>query len=462
MTRSRYTGATLGLARLLAAGALALPLTQLSAHAAGSDPAASLHHQAPRVSADQFDGAPRGPVSIDGGPIPRSGPVRVMLQLSGAPAAQTFAAARRGRASTAVARQRAQTTVVRFDAAQRKLLAPLGMLQAHVLYRAQYVYNGVAVVSDVGKLAQLRRLPGVTALHVLVPKTLSLNTSVPFIGAPQVWDSSGANATGKGIKVGIIDSGVDYIHEDLGGSGKSSDYATNDGTAAITANYPNKRVVGGIDLVGDNYNVASTNPAQPVPHPDPNPAPCYPAPYGPGGDAAEHGTHVAGIAAGNGVSSDGSTYTGPYNASLPFSTFKVAPGVAPQADIYAIRVFGCSGSTNEVVPALEWAVDHHLDVVNLSLGSNFGSADDPDAVASDNAVLAGVAVAEAAGNASDAFYNVSSPSASSHALSVASTVDSGKYLIAVKQNSPETATYEAATAAFGPPVSSTGISGDLV
>jgi subtilisin family serine protease len=139
------------------------------------------------------------------------------------------------------------------------------------------------------------------------------------------------------------------------------------------------RVKGGIDLVGDDYN-ADPNSAsyQPVPHPDDNPLDCN-----------GHGSHVAGTAGGSGVLADGTTYRGPYDSTTPSNQFRVGPGVAPQVDLYAVRVFGCEGSTDVVVPALDWAVDHGMDVVNMSLGSSFGRADDPDAVAAANAVGAG-------------------------------------------------------------------------
>ncbi len=55
---------------------------------------------------------------------------------------------------------------------------------------------------------------------------------------------------------------------------------------------------------------------------------------------------VAGTAAGFGVNADGSTYTGPWTQATPFSTMKIGPGVAPEATLYALRVFGCTGTTD--------------------------------------------------------------------------------------------------------------------
>src|SRR5437879_10620819 len=100
------------------------------------------------------------------------------------------------------------------------------------------------------------------------------------------------------------------------------------------------------------------------------------------------------------------TYGCPYNAATPAApgSFNSGPGVAPKADLYAVRVFGCEGPTDVTVDAIEWAVDNDMDVINMSLGSTFGSKDDPSAVASTNAAKAGVIVVASAGNAGPSPY----------------------------------------------------------
>src|SRR5439155_17958620 len=99
--------------------------------------------------------------------------------------------------------------------------------------------------------------------------------------------------------------------------------------------------------------------------------------------------------------------------------FNIGPGVAPKADLYAVRVFGCEGPTDVTVDAIEWAVDNDMDVINMSLGSTFGSKDDPSAVASTNAAKAGVIVVASAGNAGPSPYVIGSPSTADGAISVA-------------------------------------------
>jgi subtilisin family serine protease len=83
--------------------------------------------------------------------------------------------------------------------------------------------------------------------------------------------------------------------------------------------------------------------------PDPNPLDC-----------AGHGSHTSGTAAGFGVTSAGTTFNGHYDATTPGQSFSIGPGVAPLADLYMVRVFGCTGSTNVVVDAIDWAVANDM------------------------------------------------------------------------------------------------------
>jgi subtilisin family serine protease len=238
---------------------------------------------------------------------------------------------------------------------------------------------------------------------------------VPFIGAPQAWQNFGA--TGAGVKVGIIDTGIDYTHADFGGPGTPAawDYAKTHSTVdpatdpTLSAEFgPSApRVKGGYDFVGNAYNADDPNS---VPVPDKNPLDCN-----------SHGTHTAGTLAGSGVTNTGATYTGPYNGttSLNPSDWNVFPGVAPQADIYEYRVFGCQGSSNIVDLAINKAVADGMNVISMSLGSDFGGTNDPTSVAAQNAVNDGVSVVASAGNAGPSGYMVGSPSTASGVLSVA-------------------------------------------
>jgi subtilisin family serine protease len=364
----------------------------------------------------------------------RTGPAKIVIELADAPATQAFAAAQ-ARGSTPQAIAAAQRQIARIESAQQALLAPLAQANATVIYRVQRVYNGIAAIVDSRKLAEIAQLPGVKALHPLITKHLDNNSSVPLIGAQQLWDSAGLNVSGTNIKVGIIDSGVDYIHTDFGGSGLQADYDRND-TTAITetgALFPSVKVVGGYDFVGDDYDADSAVTATPAPDPDPM-------------DCNEHGTHVAGTAAGIGVNADGSTYTGTYGPGTAFDTLKIGPGVAPNAKLYALRIFGCEGSSDVVDQAIEWSVDpngdgnfsDHLDVINMSLGSDFGGTGDSTSVAAENAAQAGVIVVASAGNSSDTNYITGSPGTADSVISVASSVDKRNITDAIRVNAPLT------------------------
>ena len=163
------------------------------------------------------------------------------------------------------------------------------------------------------------------------------------------------------------------MHADFGGTGLLADYqAESTDTARFTTvgtatagSFPTAKVVGGIDFAGDAYT--GTN----APVPDANPMDCN-----------GHGSHVAGTAAGFGVTAADATFTGPYDANpSTYSRCSIGPGTAPKALLYGLRVFGCAASTGLTALAIDWAIDpngdadlsDHLDVINMSLGSNFGS-----------------------------------------------------------------------------------------
>jgi subtilisin family serine protease len=164
------------------------------------------------------------------------------------------------------------------------------------------LFSGIAATVDQKALAEIRRLPNVVAVHLDVEVRAQLAESVPMIGAPTVWSTYGVS--GLGVKVAVIDTGIDYTHPDLGscfGSGC--------------------KVVGGYDFVNGDT--------------DPR-------------DDHGHGTHVAGIMAANG------TVTG------------VAPQAKLLA-YKVLNQFG-QGYMSDVIAALEQAVLDGAKVANLSLG----------------------------------------------------------------------------------------------
>ncbi|KAF2689831.1 subtilase [Lentithecium fluviatile CBS 122367] len=181
-------------------------------------------------------------------------------------------------------------------------------------------------------------------------KRQSANTSDTFSThvMTQVDKLRAEGVTGQGVKIAVIDTGVDYNHPALGGcfgSGCLVSYGT--------------------DLVGDNYDGFNT----PVPDPDPH-------------DSCEgHGTHVSGIIAAQ---------------ANPFGFTGAAPGVT----LGAYRVFGCGGSAgNDVlIAAYNEAYEDGSDIITASIGGASGWTEDPWAVAVQRIVEAGVPCTVSAGN----------------------------------------------------------------
>jgi hypothetical protein len=315
-----------------------------------------------------------------------------------------------------------KAAVSKIDQAQRNLLPALtsGSIGGQVMFRTQRVYNGIAMVVSPDKVAAIAAMAGVKAVHPMNPKYfVDTFSDIDFLNTRPAWTTGPFGTHGENIKVADIDSGLDYIHRNFGGSGAGADYtATTDTSAVPNANYPTPKIPGGIDLVGDAYNAAGSGPAL-IPHPDNNPLDCN-----------GHGTGTASLIAGFGETNAGFTYSGTYDASNPnITTLKIPPGFAPNAKLYPVRVFGCSGSTDVVVQAIEWAMDPNgdgnfadkMDVINMSLGANNGFADDPDDVAASIAASAGIIICSAAGNAGDSYYIHSSPAAASGTFGVAAT-----------------------------------------
>lgn len=425
-------------------------------------------------------GTPPGEPALVGAGRSSARQVRVFVEMAAPAAAVTYAAelARTNVSSlstpSAVKGAKAQAASVARAQIERNAQALQSVasvltgsaIGAQEIYRATRSINGIAVSVDASRLDSIRRLPGVKAVRFLIPKepNATSNQNIPFVNAPPVWNNSvglGMNLTGAGVRVADIDTGLDYLHSNFGGTGTLASYQA---AALASSNFttlggvfPTAKVVGGWDFAGDAYQAGLT-----LPVPDPNPMDC-------GG----HGSHTAGTIAGFGVNADGSRYTGPYTPATPFSSMKIPPGVAPDALLYAYRIFGCGGSTDLVVPAIERAMDpnqdnnlaDHVDVINMSLGSSYGDGNDPDSIASNNAALAGVAVAISAGNSGDAYFISGSPGSADRALTVAASVDpSGSNGAQLTVNAPGSiaGVYLAGAASFGPALTVAGVTGNVV
>ncbi|MGW6937147.1 S8 family serine peptidase [Lentzea sp. NPDC054927] len=288
------------------------------------------------------------------------------------------------------------------------------------LYRTSNGVPGVVVKADAQKVRELAQRQDVLAVYPVVPKKRQNSNAVQLTRTLNVWQQYGK--LGDDVRVGIIDTGVDYTHANLGGPGTVDAFRAVNPRAA-DPNFPTAKVVGGYDFVGEEYDGESTDPAINTPKPDPNPIDCN-----------GHGSHVAGTTAGFGENADGSTFKGDYTKldADKLNAMKIGPGTAPKALVYALKVFGCDGSTNVTSQALDWSLDpdgdgdfsDHLDVVNLSLGSDYGAPDDPDSLFVKKLYKVGVMPVFSAGNGGDLYDIGGSPGNTPEALTVASTRDS--------------------------------------
>lgn len=387
--------------------------------------------------------------------------VRVFVELAGDPEVEVVLQADPG-IEKAVLDRRLDRKRVALKDQHARLMPQLEALGAIVEHSFTLLNNGLTLEIPSDQLPHLAKLADVLGVFPEQHYEPMTQTSVPFVGAPNAWQQNLqgiAGVTGRGIRIGIIDSGIDYLHATFGGAGTEEAYAANDPTRIESGTFPTAKVIGGWDFVGDNYDSTGEYGSR-IPQPDPDPL---------DPQANGHGTHVAGIAAGFGVV-DGQVYTGPYDARVNEVDFDVGPGVAPEALLYAIKVFGRQGrtSSNMILQALNLAADPNrdgstsdrLDVVNLSLGTAFGRDDaiNPEIAAVNRLVALGCVVVVSAGNGGNTAYKVVRPGTSPQALTVANSFDDGFGLTAIRVDAPSAIAgpVAAVEGEFTPPLSEVG------
>ena len=118
---------------------------------------------------------------------------------------------------------------------------------ANVLGQVQMVLNAVFVEVDAEALPALATDPDVVRVAPVGHYEMDLSETVPYIGASAVHAEG---FDGSGIKVAVLDSGIDYYHAAFGGSGDPADYAADDPTVIEPGTFPTAKVVGGYDFVG--------------------------------------------------------------------------------------------------------------------------------------------------------------------------------------------------------------------
>jgi len=222
------------------------------------------------------------------------------------------------------------------------------------------LFNGLALKGKPKDLKKMESLDFIKTIHST--QTYKALAS-PIYDLPRAEDEnvvfpSDINTTaytGKGVKVGVIDTGIDYEHPDL-----------------------TKNFQAGYDLVDFDEDPMETLPDQGIP--------------------TLHGTHVSGI-----IAADGEL-----------------KGVAPDAEIYSYRALGPggSGTSVQVIAAMEQAVQDGVDVMNLSLGNTVNGPDYPTSKAVDKAYELGIPVVIANGNSGPDDWTIGAPATAPNALSV--------------------------------------------
>jgi subtilisin family serine protease len=282
---------------------------------------------------------------VESVPLPLAPTANVIVEFRDAPMAKlAVRSASAALASYATAFQRFRVDVAAVEGAE-------------VRWEYFRTFNGAAVRVPRAGVAKLAALPYVKAVHpgreVHTLQEFTAPVNVKQVKADEFWSTYGTR--GAGVVIAIIDTGVDYTHPAIAGHfGGGYDFVNKDN-----------------DPMDDHF----------------------------------HGTHVAGIAAGN---------------------TDALQGVAPEATLIAFKVLGAtgSGSDADVLAGIERTVDPNgdgdtrdrVDVANLSLGGG-GGPDDPLSVAVDNASALGVVFAIAAGN-SGGGHTISSPGTARSAITV--------------------------------------------
>ncbi len=210
-----------------------------------------------------------------------------------------------------------------------------------------------------------------------------------FLHINQLHDEG---VTGKGVKVAVLDTGIDYNHPDLTDAYKG--YRAKVGTDPKSVNIDS---VKGWDFIDNDADPMETTYADWALAGKPG--------AGDGSDYyTEHGTHVSGTIVGQGKK---------------ISEYATT-GIAPGAELYVYRVLGPGGGgpSDGIIAAIDKAVTDGMDVLNLSLGANYNDPLFPTSIAINNAVLNGVTAVVAAGNAGNGLYTLGSPGNASLALTV--------------------------------------------
>ena len=353
----------------------------------------------------------------------KHGRVTVIVTLDQAPLAAADLGVRYSASSAtrklSVTSAAARAYLARLDAAQRTAMAALKreIPSATFSRRFRVVLNGITVSVPARELPSLSRLGFVNKVYASYRYRQLTNRSPTLIGSRQFQTLTGA--TGEGMKVAIVDDGIDVTNPFLSPEGYAFPPGFPKGDTSFRFTSPKVIVARSFaaPAAGENGRLPLDR------------------------NFSFHGTHVAGVVAGNaGTTAPDSTVI-PKDEKEPVcviasggchTTVPGLSGVAPRAWIGNYRVFNlpspifpedcCSANTPEIAAAFEAAVTDGMDVINFSGGGPQGDpASDAMVEVIANVARAGVVPVISAGNDRDLFGlgSVGSPSTAPDAISVA-------------------------------------------
>ena len=332
-------------------------------------------------------------------------PNRYTLLLEDAPVSSRFVSREAMRSSPAIAYRQ------QIEAKQRTVLADLASRNIPVTGSDTTLVNAIFVIAPASRLDELKSIPGVAAVRPMRRFKASLNRATQLMNGPLAWNAlGGAGNAGKGMKIGLLDSGIDQTHPAFQDSTLSvpAGFPLCSGSADA-CNYTNSKVIVARSYVRQLAGFSSKDPVNLPDDTSVAPSPAYSTPddYSPR-DHLGHGTATASAAAAN-TNSGTVTFTGMApKAWLGNYKLSGTPGVndGPTDDVMILAVRDALQDGMDVV-SLSWgaqAITGALDT-GATCGIPAGQPCDPVAAAYEAAARAGLVIAVAAGNSGDDAYN---------------------------------------------------------
>ncbi len=281
----------------------------------------------------------------------------------------------------------------RVQAEQSQVRRQLEQQQAVVLDSVDTVANALLVQVPDAAAAQLANNPAVKHVYPVRKMHMVLDRAIQLHKVVDAWNQIGADRAGAGIKIAIIDSGIDVGHPGF-----------QDSSLAIPDTFP--RVNDNADTVFTNNKIiVARSYVNLLPSRDPDLS---------ARDRVGHGTALAMVAAG-------------VRNSGPLATIT---GVAPKAYLGNYKIFGTPGindnsSDDAILKAMDDAVADGMDIISFSVGDDLAPrlTDDLEAQAIERATQAGVIVVVAAGNNGTDLNTISSPATAPSAIAVGATTN---------------------------------------